>query len=143
MSGFSSPVTDNDPNIVGGAPADAVYLTLSLDASLTNERALVDDGTTVQLADGGPGSVATLSVRDNGVTNAKLTDMAASTIKGRAVGAGPGDPTDLTAAQAVAVLASGSGGGTSNFLRADGTWATPPGGGGGGGSGNSFFPSGW
>lgn len=29
-------------------------------------------------------------------------------------------------------LVSGSGGGTSNFLRADGTWAAPAGGGGGG-----------
>ena len=32
-------------------------------------------------------------------------------------------------------LVGGSGGGTTNFLRADGTWAAPPGGGGGGGSG--------
>jgi hypothetical protein len=32
-------------------------------------------------------------------------------------------------------LAPASGGGTVNFLRADGTWAEPPGGGGGGGSG--------
>lgn len=38
-------------------------------------------------------------------------------------------------------LAPASGGGTTNFLRADGTWAAPPGGGGGGGS--SYFPSGW
>jgi hypothetical protein len=37
-------------------------------------------------------------------------------------------------------LAPASGGGTDNFLRADGTWAAPPGGGGGG---SSYFPSGW
>ena len=38
-------------------------------------------------------------------------------------------------------LAPASGGGTTKYLRADGTWATPPGG--GGGSGNSYFPGGW
>lgn len=37
-------------------------------------------------------------------------------------------------------LAPSSGGGTTNFLRADGTWAAPPSGGGGG---SSYFPSGW
>jgi hypothetical protein len=37
-------------------------------------------------------------------------------------------------------LAPASGGGTTNFLRADGTWAAPPGGSGGG---YSYFPSGW
>lgn len=52
--------------------------------------------------------------------------------------------TDVTlplVASGAAGLAPASGGGTSNFLRADGTWAAPPGGGGGGG--NSYFPSGW
>lgn len=38
------------------------------------------------------------------VTNAKAADMAESTIKGRASGAGTGDPTDLTAQQARVVL---------------------------------------
>ncbi|MFN4191805.1 MAG: hypothetical protein ACK4FR_02585 [Tabrizicola sp.] len=70
------------------------------------------------------------------VTNAKLASMATATIKGRA-SAGIGDPEDLTGAQATALLdtftsgakglAPASGGGTTNFLRADGTWAAPPG----------------
>jgi hypothetical protein len=61
--------------------------------------------------------------------------MAAATIKGRAVGAGTGDATDLTATQATAILDAftsslkglvpASGGGTTNFLRADGTFAYP------------------
>lgn len=73
----------------------------------------------------------------NAVTNAKLADMATATIKGRTT-AGTGDPEDLTAAQATALLntfspslkglAPASGGGTANFLRADGTWAAPSGG---------------
>jgi hypothetical protein len=75
------------------------------------------------------------------VTNAKLANVATSTIKGR-VTASTGDPEDLTGTQATTLLdtftsslkglAPSSGGGTSNFLRADGTWAAPAGGGGGG-----------
>ncbi|WP_128515164.1 hypothetical protein [Tabrizicola thermarum] len=80
------------------------------------------------------------TIAADAVTNAKLANMATATIKGRA-SAGTGDPEDLTAAQATALLdtftsgakglAPASGGGTTNFLRADGTWAAPAGGGGG------------
>ena len=41
----------------------------------------------------------------NAVTNAKAADMPADTMKGRALGAGAGDPTDLTVAQVRALLA--------------------------------------
>jgi hypothetical protein len=68
------------------------------------------------------------------VTNAKLADMATQTFKGRTT-AGTGVPEDLTVTQATALLntfttslkglAPASGGGTTNFLRADGTWAAP------------------
>lgn len=40
------------------------------------------------------------------VTNESMSDMAQSTIKGRAVGAGTGDPTDLTPAQAGKVISA-------------------------------------
>lgn len=81
-------------------------------------------------------AVTTAKIADDNVTNAKLANMAQGLIKGRAAGAGTGDPVDLTAAQATAILdaftsslkglAPASGGGTANFLRADGTWAAPP-----------------
>lgn len=71
----------------------------------------------------------------NGIANAQLAQMAAATFKGRDTGAGV--PQDLTATQAAAILpivtstarglAPASGGGSANFLRADGTWAAPPG----------------
>lgn len=87
----------------------------------------------------GTGSFAA-TIANDAVTNAKLSNMATATIKGRTT-AGTGDPEDLTAAQATALLdtftssakglAPASGGGTTNFLRADGTWAAPAGGGGG------------
>ena len=80
------------------------------------------------------------AIPDNHVTLARMADLATTRILGRAT-AGTGDPEALTGTQATALLdaftsalkglAPASGGGTANFLRADGTWATPPGGGGG------------
>lgn len=74
-----------------------------------------------------------------GITNANLATMAAHTFKLNNTG-GSAVPIDATATQATAelnIFASGtkglvpaSGGGTVNFMRADGTWAAPPGGGG-------------
>jgi hypothetical protein len=86
----------------------------------------------------GTGSFAT-TIAAGVVTNSMLANVATSTFKGRTT-AGSGSPEDLTGTQATALLdtftstlkglAPSSGGGTTNFLRADGTWATPPGGGG-------------
>lgn len=86
------------------------------------------------------------TIANDAVTNAKLANMSSGAIKGR-VSAGSGDPEDLTGAQATALLdtftsgakglAPASGGGTTNFLRADGTWAAPAGGGGGGSPGGT------
>jgi hypothetical protein len=59
----------------------------------------------------GLGTLATLNqvgatqISDDAVTNAKLANMTAATFKGRAAGAGTGDPTDLTVAQAKTALA--------------------------------------
>lgn len=76
------------------------------------------------------------------LANARLATMAAHTYKGNNTGA-TATPIDVTNTQltadlnvftsALKGLAPLSGGGTTNFLRADGTWAAPPGGGGGGG----------
>lgn len=97
------------------------------------------------------GTLPIARIGANAVTNAKLAQMVQSTIKGRAAGGGTGDPQDLTAAQATAILDnfigdSGSGGtkglvpapaagdaAAAKFLKADGTWAVPAGGGGGSG----------
>lgn len=82
-------------------------------------------------------SGATWTIDNGVVTNAKMADVATARIKGRTA-AGTGSPEDLTGTQATALLdafsstlkglAPASGGGTSNFLRADGTWAAPAGG---------------
>lgn len=49
-------------------------------------------------------TATTNQIADDAVTNAKLANMAQSTIKGRAAGAGTGDPTDLTGLQAGLVV---------------------------------------
>jgi hypothetical protein len=49
------------------------------------------------------------ALTNDSVTNALLANMAQATIKGRASGAGTGDPTDLSAAQVKTILALASG----------------------------------
>lgn len=79
------------------------------------------------------------------VVNSMLADMADTTVKGRAVGAGTGAPVDLSAAQITAILtafAGDSGSGSlkglvpaaaagdaaaSKFLKANGVWTALPG----------------
>lgn len=93
----------------------------------------------------------TWTIDAGAVTLAKMANLATGTIIGRAT-AGTGVPEALTGAQATALLdtftsgakglAPASGGGSTNFLRADGTWAVPAGGGGGGGGGGSAIYTG-
>lgn len=92
-------------------------------------------------------SGATWTIDAGAVTLAKQANVATARIMGR-VTAGTGVQEALTGTQATTLLdtfttslkglAPASGGGTTNFLRADGTWAAPGGGGGGspGGSAN-------
>lgn len=124
--------SSNRWQIVGSVPAGAS----SAITSLTND-----------VTASGPGAAAA-TIANDAVTNAKAANMVTQTIKGRTT-AGTGDPEDLTATQATAILNamvgdSGSGGtkglapapatgdaAASKFLKADGTWATPAGGGSG------------
>jgi hypothetical protein len=75
-------------------------------------RTGVDDGDKGDITVSGDGSVwnidanavGTAEIADDAVTNAKMANMAQSTIKGRAAGAGTGDPTDLSVSQALTIL---------------------------------------
>jgi hypothetical protein len=85
--------------------------------------------------------VSTAEIADDAVTFAKIQNLTTNVIAGR-ITAGSGDMESLTPAQVASMLpvfndllpgqVPASGGGTSNFLRADGVWAAPSGGGGGG-----------
>lgn len=78
-------------------------------------------------------AVETAKIADDAVTNAKLANMTTATFLAR-ITAGTGNPEYLSGTQATTLLdvftsgAKGlvpaSGGGTTNFLRADGTWTT-------------------
>jgi hypothetical protein len=71
-------------------------------------------GASGALSDGDYGDIvvsatgATLTVDSDVISNTKLANMVEATIKGRAAGAGTGDPTDLTAAQVAAILDASS-----------------------------------
>jgi hypothetical protein len=122
----------------GGAPVGAQYIVGTADGTLTSER-VATDSSEIDVTIGA--STATWALIAASVLNGKLAAMAANTIKGNNTGASS-TPLDLTVAQTTAMLdvftsslkglAPASGGGTTNFLRADGTWAVPAGGGGGG-----------
>lgn len=82
-------------------------------------------------------AVTTAKIQDGAVTLVKIQTISTAIFLGRAA-AGVGAVEQLTATQATALLnvftnllkglVPASGGGTTNFLRADGTWAAPPGG---------------
>ncbi len=132
---------------IGLAGDDNFHFKVSPDGSSWTEAIQIDRATGIVTLTAG--SVGAAALANDAVTNAKLANMAQSTIKGRAAGAGTGDPQDLTATQATAILDavvgdSGSGGtkglapapasgdaAAGKFLKADGTWAVPPGSGGG------------
>lgn len=108
-------------------------------ATLTTTRSITMSGDvswTVNF-NGSANVTAAGTIANSAVTNAKMADMATATFKGRVTGT-TGAPEDMTATQATSLLntfttslkglAPASGGGTTNFLRADGTWAAPAGG---------------
>lgn len=119
-----------------GAPEVQTLATLKTDLGLTGTNS--GDQTITLTSDvtgSGTGSFAT-TIANNAVTNAKAAQVATGTIKGR-VTAGTGNVEDLTGTQATTLLDTftsalkglvpASGGGTTTFLRADGTFATPSG----------------
>jgi len=129
---------------VVGATCTAAGYALIDDADAAAQRTtlgLVAVASTGSAADLTTGTLPVARVADGSLDLAKLADMAAGRALGRAIGAGSGVPSPLSSAQLAAMVAlftsslagtvPASGGGTSNFLRADGTWVAPPGGGGG------------
>jgi len=57
-------------------------------------------------------TIAAAHIDDAAVSNGKLAEMAEASLKGRAVGAGPGIPQDLAAVQLLAILSTAAGAGS-------------------------------
>lgn len=142
------------PNGSAGVPTFRAIVAAdipTLNQSTTGSAATLTTGRTIGMTGdvawtsasfNGSGNVTgTSTIGNNVVSNAKLATVTTGTIKGR-VTAATGNVEDLSGTQATTLLdtftsalkglAPASGGGTTNFLRADGTWAAPAGGGGGG-----------
>lgn len=81
-------------------------LVLGIPRGDTGASGALSDGTYSGITVSGTGSL--LDVVADHITNIRLANMADSTIKGRAVGAGTGDPTDLTGTQVAAILDASS-----------------------------------
>jgi len=127
----------NDTNITGSIAAQTLTLGFTGTLAATRLNANVVQAVVNDTNVTGAISAQTLTLGWTGtLANARLANMAAATIKGNN-GASAATPIDLTAAQINAMLpiftttlnglAPSSGGGTVNFLRADGSWAIPPG----------------
>lgn len=110
-------------NTINGAASDLTITDLTGPAFLLIERDANNQNNVLVQVVAGKGGSAALS--NDSVTNAYLANMAQNTIKGRAGGAGTGDPQDLTPAQARSVIASDSNNGAL-FLAGDGTFKAPP-----------------
>ena len=136
------------PADIGAATAAQANATHTGDATGATALTLATVNSNVG-AFGSATQVATFTVNAKGLTTAAanvsisipMTAISDSTAAGRAV-LGAASATAQTALFDVFTsgakgLAPASGGGTTNFLRADGTWAAPPGGGGGGSPGGA------
>lgn len=140
--GFANPMTTAGDLIKGGVSGVPERLAIGTNGYIltVSAGAPVWAANSATVADGDKGDItvtasgATWTIDNGVVSNAKLADVATATFKGRTT-AGTGVPEDLTATQATALLntftdvlkglAPASGGGTTNFLRADGTWTAP------------------
>jgi hypothetical protein len=91
-----------DPADLTAAQAKTALAISTSDVSGLGALATLNQVGSTQISDD---AVTNAKLANDAVTNAKLANMAAATFKGRAAGAGTGDPTDLTAAQAKTALA--------------------------------------
>lgn len=128
------------PNGAAGAPTFRALVAAdvpTLNQNTTGSAATLTTGRTIGMTgdvvwtspsfDGSANVTGTATIGSGAVTLGKMANLAANSFIGNNTGAGA-TPIAMTVAQSLALITSTSGGGTTNFLRADGTWAAPAGG---------------
>jgi hypothetical protein len=100
-----------------GAPLDASYVTIGLNATLSDERVLTA-GTAITLTDGGAngnatigvtaGGIGTTQLANDGVTYAKIQNVTTNRLLGRDT-AGSGDVEELTLGTGLGIGVAGAG----------------------------------
>ena len=132
----SAPGTPAEGQIYYNSTDETIYLRQNA-AWLDLGQQGISDGDYGDITVSGTGS--TFTIDNNVVTLAKIQDIATASFIGRTT-AGSGDPEVLSSTQATDLLnlfdtasttkglVPGSNGATSQFLRGDGTWASPAGG---------------
>ncbi len=135
---YQNSLKQNQLNGTGFVKATGSTISYDNSTYLTGNQTITftPTGDVTGTASGTTSLTPALTIGNTVVTNAKLANMATQTFKGRTT-AGSGSPEDLTATQATAMLnlfgtstaikglVPGTPSSTTNFLRADGTWAVP------------------
>lgn len=122
VSGLSAVATSGSAGDLGSGTLPAARL-----PAFTGDVTTSAGAATTSIA---ANAVTTAKVNDDAITNAKLANMAAASIKGSVAG---GDPADLTGTQAVTILDTFTttlkglttpSGAAANVLRGDGSWSS-------------------
>lgn len=91
-------------NTVGFGTITSAYVSDFVEAAQDAVFGVIGDSARIDFAYDDPSNAFTADLIAGSVANSYLANMADSTIKGRAVGAGAGAPTDLSGAQAAAII---------------------------------------
>ncbi len=110
--------------VTPGAPSGAQYVTLATDAGLSAERVLTA-GSGISITDGGANGPVTIACTVSpGVPTSRLINTTAPLTGGGTLASDLTLDIDLFTSVADGIVPA-SGGGTTTFLRADGSWAAP------------------
>ncbi len=136
ISDFSEAVDDRvNSLLIAGANITLTYDDPTNTLTIASSGGGISDGDKGDITVSSSGAIWTVDA--GAITLAKQANLAANSIQGNNTGS-PATPIALTGTQTTAMLdvftsslkglAPASGGGTTNFLRADGIWAAPSGG---------------